>query len=429
MKSLLFARRSRIRLALLLVCAASPVLAAPPAPPAPPFAAQDGALTLEEAIARAVAASPQGAANAARLDTLAAARAAADTRPAASIEVQAENFGIGGRDLNQQIQITGLYNQRLERGGKRAARVGAAEADIDVARAEALVRGIDIATTVHRLYNEVQAAEAMIGIARERVAIGGDLTREVGRRVAAARDPLFAGTSARTKLAEAQVDLDLAEHARDAARVRLVSLWGGSPAGISVSREAFLAVAEAPAVNEPASVDLAIFEARRRRASAELTLQQANARTDPTLSAGPRVIGAGDVAVVAGFSLPLSNRGLNTANIARAEAQARQIEADLAVEAFQRRQQIALAAEKVTETAHEVEAIRAKVVPGAQRTLAEVRAGYNRGGFTFLDVSTAQTALHEARARMVRAATRHHEARVELDRLTGRFAPLVQETR
>lgn len=426
MKSLLSARCSRIRFALLLACAASPGLAAPPAPP---VAVRDGSLTLEEAIARAVAASPQGVANSARLDTLAAARAAADTRPAASIDVQAENFGIGGRDLNRQIQVTGLYNQRLERGGKRAARVGAAEADIDVARAEALVRGLDIATTVQRLYVEVQAAEAMIGIARERVVIAGELTREVGRRVAAARDPLFAGTSARTKLAEAQVDLELVEHARDAALTRLVSLWGGSPVGISVSREAFLAVAEAPAANEPASVDLAIFEARRRRAVAELTLQQANARTDPTLSAGPRIIGTGDVALVAGFSLPLSNRGLNSANIARAAAQARQVEADLAVETFQRRQQIALAAAKVTETAHEVDAIRAKVVPGAQRTLAEVRAGYNRGGFTFLDVSTAQTALHDARARMVRAATRHHEARVELDRLTGRFAPLVQETR
>lgn len=426
MKSLLSARRPCACFAVLLAFTVSPLHAELPTPP---VASQDGALTLEEAIARSIAASPQGAANTARLDTLAAARAAADTRPAASIDVQAENFGIGGRDLNRQIQVTGLYNQRLERGGKRAARVGAAEADIDVARAEALVRGLDIVTTVQRLYVEVQAAEALIDIARERVAIGRELTREVGRRVAAARDPLFAGTSARTKLAEAQVDLELAEHARDAALTRLVSLWSGSPAGISVSREAFLTVAEAPAANEPASVDLAIFEARRRRASAELTLQQANARTDPTLSAGPRVIGTGDVAVVAGFLLPLSNRGLNNANIARAEAEARQIDANLAVETFQRRQQIALAAEKVTETAHEVEAIRAKVVPGAQRTLAEVRAGYNRGGFTFLDVSTAQTALHEARARMVRAATRHHEARVELDRLTGRFAPLIQETR
>ncbi|WP_082731401.1 TolC family protein [Sphingomonas sp. CCH21-G11] len=426
MKSLYTARQSRACFALLAVCASMPGYAAPWASAT---SVPAGVLTLEEAVGRAVASSPVGAANRARLDSLAAARAAADTRPAASIDVQAENFGIGGRDLNRTIQLTGLYNQRLERGGKRGARVGAVEADMDVARAEALVRGLDIATAVQRLYVEVQAAEALIGIARERIAIGSELTREVGRRVAAARDPLFAGTSARTKLAEARVDLEIAEHARDAAMTRLVSLWGGSPAGLSVSREAFLAVEEAPAVNEPAAVDLAVFETRRRRASAELTLQRANARTDPTLSGGPRVIGTGDIALVAGFSLPLSNRGLNRANIARAEAQARQVEADLAVEIFQRRQAIALAAEKVSETAHEVEAIRAQVVPGAQRTLAEVRAGYNRGGFTFLDVSTAQTALHEARARMVRAATRHHEARVELDRLTGRFAPIVQETR
>ena len=99
------------------------------------------------------------------------------------------------------------------------------------------------------------------------------------------------------------------------------------------------------------------------------------------------------------------------------------------MERFQRTQAIALAAEKVEETRHEVEAIRDRVVPGAVRTLAEVRQGYNRGGFTFLDVSTAQTALHEARARMVRAAARHHEARADLDRLTGRFAALAQGTR
>ena len=426
MKSWFALRRLRIFYVLLLAGVALPGHAAPPAS----FTfGRDDTVSLEDAIARTIAASPQGVANQARVDSLTAARAAADTRPAASIDVQVENLGIGGRDLNRQIQLTGTYNQRIERGGKRAARVGAAEAEIDIARAEALARRLDLATSVQRLYIEVQAAEAAVGIARERVTIAGELVREVGRRVSAARDPLFAGTSARTKLAEAQVDLELVEHARDAALIRLTSLWGGSRAGVSVSRDAFLRVAEAPVRNEPALVDLAIFEARRRRAAAELTLQQANGRFDPTLSGGPRVIGTGDVALVAGVSLPLSNRGLNRANIARAEAQGRQADADLAVDLFQRRQQIALAAERVTETAHEVDSIRAKVVPGAQRTLAEVRAGYNRGGFTFLDVSTAQAALHEARARMVRAATRHHEARTELDRLTGRFASFVQELR
>ena len=384
-------------------------------------------LTLEDAVARAIAASPQGAANAARADVLTAARAGADTRPAATIDVLAENFGIGGDELNRQIQVGATYSQRIERGGKRAARVGVANADLEVVRAEALVRRLDLASAVHRLYVEVQTTEATIGVARERVAIAEQLAREVGRRVAEARDPLFAGTRARTQLAEARVDLELAEHARDAAMKRLVALFGGNASGLTVPTDRFLKL-DPVGPTEPSPADLAVFEARRRRAAAELTLRRADARTDPTLSAGPRYIGTGDVALVAGVSLPLANRGLNRANVARAEAEGRQVEADLAVERFGRTQAIALAAEKVEENAHEVEAVCDKVVPGAERTLAEVRAGYNRGGFTFIDVSTAQVALHEARVRMVRAAARHHEARVELDRLTGRFAAFVGGT-
>ncbi len=402
------------------------VLAAALASASPGWAQQ---LTLDDAITRAVAASPQGAASAARLDILNAARLGADTRPTDSVDLTIENLGIGGSDLNRQIQLTGTYSRRLERGGKRAARVGVVDADIGVTRAETLIRRLEIATAVQRLYVEAQAAEATVGIARDRVAIAEQLSREVGRRVADARDPLFAGTRARTQLAEARVDLEIAEHARDAALARLALLLDEPAGQLTVGRGNFLDVDEAPRSLQPAAVDVAVYEARRRRAAAELTLQRANARTDPTVSGGPRLIGSGDIAIVAGVSLPLRNRGLNRSNIARAEAEARQVEADLAVDLFQRRQQIALAAEKVTETAHEVEAVRDKVVPGADRTLAEVRAGYNRGGFTFLDVSTAQTALHEARARMVRAATRHHEARVELDRLTGRFATLVEDIR
>ena len=383
-------------------------------------------LTLDDAIARAISASPVGAASAARTDALVARRAAADTRPAASIDVLAENFGIGDSDLYRQFQIGAMYSQRIERGGKRAARVALADAELEVAAAEAFVRRLDIASTVQRLYVEVQAAEATIDIAKARVEIAEQLSREVGRRVSEARDPLFAGTRARTQLAEARVDLELAEHARDAAMKRLVALWDGDVTGLSVTREDFLRFAPVDAGVPQSAADLAVYEARQRRASADITLQQAGARTDPTVSSGPRYIGTGDVALVAGVSLPLANRALNQANIARAEAESRQAQADLAVERYQRRQAIMLAAEKVEETAHEVEAIRDQVVPGALKTLAEVRAGYNRGGFTFLDVSMAQVALHDARARMVRVAILHHQARVELDRLTGRFAPLLQ---
>ena len=379
--------------------------------------------TLEEAVRTAVANSPQGEATAARLDGLNAARSAADTNPAPTIDGTVENIGTPGFS---QWQIDGTYNQRLERGGKRAARVGLAQGDIAVAGAEALVRRLDLASEVQALYVEAQAAALSLELARSRVEIAETLANEVQRRVDEARDPLFAGTRARTQLAEARVDLGLAEHAFEAALARLALLTGGDPRSIGVVTSGFLEAEEiAITTADLTPVDLAVFQARRERADANYRLQEANSRTDPTVFAGPRLFGNGDVAVIAGFSLPLPNRALNRANIDRAAAEQRQVEADLAVERFQRRRQIALAAERVEEARHEAEAIQEQVVPGAEQTLREVRAGYNRGGFTFLDVSVAQTALHEARVRFVDALAEYHQAKVDYDRLTGRFIELV----
>lgn len=379
--------------------------------------------TLEEAVRTAVASSPQGEATAARLDGLTAVRSAADTNPAPTIDGTVENIGTPGFS---QWQIDGTYNQRLERGGKRAARVGLAQGDIAVAEAEALVRRLDLASEVQALYVEAQAAALSLELARSRVEIAETLANEVQRRVDEARDPLFAGTRARTQLAEARVDLGLAEHAFEAALARLALLTGGDPRSIGVVTSGFLEAEEiAITTADLTPVDLAVFQARRERADANYRLQEANSRTDPTVFAGPRLFGNGDVAVIAGFSLPLPNRALNRANIDRAAAEQRQVEADLAVERFQRRRQIALAAERVEEARHEAEAIQEQVVPGAEQTLREVRAGYNRGGFTFLDVSIAQTALHEARVRFVDALAEYHQAKVDYDRLTGRFIELV----
>ncbi|WP_082737002.1 TolC family protein [Blastomonas sp. CCH2-E1] len=387
-------------------------------------AAQAEPLTLEQAIRQSVEGSPQEKANAARIDTLEAARAAADTKPAATIDGMVENIGTGGFN---QFQVDATYNQRIERGGKREARVDLVEGEIGIVRAETIVRRLDLAKRVQELYVEAQTTELNVELARNRVEIAAQLEKEVKRRVDDARDPLFAGTRARTELEQARVDLELAEHAAEAAKSRLALLIGsGSAESLDVSTEGFLDLAPANVAPDAfAAPDLAVYEARSRRADANVRLQDANARTDPTVFAGPRYLGTGDVALIAGVSLPLQNRALNQANRDRAAAEARQIEADLAVERFQRRQEIALAAEKVEEARHEADAIRLRVVPGAEQTLREVLAGYKRGGFTFLDVSTAQSALHDARVRMVDAISEYHRAKVDLDRLTGRFANLV----
>lgn len=388
--------------------------------------APDG-LTLETAIRRALSAAPQTAVASARRESLAAAREIAGMKPQPSVDLTVENFGPPMGNLYDELQVTGTYSRRIERGGKRQARVNLASRDIDVAQAEAVVARLDLIRTVQQAFVEVQAREAAIALARERLAITTELEREVMRRVGSARDPIFAGTRARTAVTAAGVDLELAVHARDAAIKRLAMLWGGPPERLATSVSGFLDLrpADMPGTSSPA--DLAVIEARIARARAAVDLQSSNAARDPTLFAGPRIISTRAVGAVAGVSMPLGGRRLAQARIAEADAERRRAEAELAVERHNRERAIALAEAKVEEARREALAIRDDVIPGAQRTLEQVRFGYNRGFFSFADVSAAQTIAADARARVIEAARRYHEARAELDRLTGRFTDLALE--
>ena len=393
-------------------------------------------VSLEAALTRTLAATPEGRAGTARLEALAAARDQAGVRLNPTLEVHSENFaGTGPYQFADAIEVTGSYAQVLERGGKRAARVALAGSEIGLAEAELVVARLDIAARVQRAYVEAVATQAEIAGVTERLRAAETLAREVDRRVKSARDPLFAGTRARTRVAEARVDLELAEHARDAAVERLAALWGGAAKGVEVSTAEFLRFdrdakgSASPGTSPP---EAALIAARVRRSEAAVTVEQARRVQDVTVRAGLRYLRpADDFAVVAGFSIPLGRYDNNRAGIARALAERRRIDLEAEVVAAQRRRDLVLAEERVHEAMLEAVGVRDRVVPGTEKTLAQVREGYGRGFFSYLDVADAQTALAAARARLIKAARAYHEAGVDLDRLTGRFATLAlaQEAR
>ena len=386
-----------------------------------------GSLSLEAAIRRTLETAPLAGVVAARREALEASRDAAGLKPQPSVELTAENFGPPMGGLYDQFQLTGTYSKRIERGGKRQARVNLVNREIGVVEAEALIARLDLVKLVQDGFVKAQAASAKVAIARERLRVAQELRREVARRVASAKDPIFAGTRAQTGVSEAEADLQLAIHARDSALKRLAALWGGAAPASIADVDRFLDVKPVSAAG-PSAVDLAIFEARKARALSSVALQEANAARDLTVSAGPRIIASGSLGAVAGVSLPLGGRRLAQARVSEAQAEGRRIDAELALERFTRERAIGLAAEKVEASRHEVELIREDVLTNAEKTLEQVRLGYNRGFFSFADVAAAQQMLVNARDRVVNAAERYHQAQAELDRLTGRFANLAQET-
>lgn len=352
----------------------------------------------------------------------------AAVKPNPTVGLDVENFaGTGDRNTVEDTETTLYWQQTLERGGKREARMGAARADIAVTRLRTQVRALDQLATVQTLWVEAAAAAEAIGIAEARLTAAQRLERETARRVVAARDPLFAGERARTAVAQAGIALDHARaHARDA-RAALAAYLGQPDVEIDASSFASLASTAAP-VTALEPLDLRLLEAERDAAMARIRIEEARTVWDPTVRAGVRHFSAGgDVAFVVGGSIPLGLKETNRANIDRARAERTAAEAEVAVARAEREREISRLIARRGTTAAELRRIEAEVLPSARRAIELVRDGFNRGGgaFTYLEVTEAQRAEIDAQARRLDLLKSFNLDGVRLDRLTGRHAGLI----
>lgn len=394
---------------------------------AAPFAAAAQPLALAQALSRAVQADPSRPGAAARISAAEANARQMGVRPNPTVGVEVEDLaGTGPYALADRAQATVYYQQSLERAGKREARTAVAHREIDTVRLRQQVRVLDLFHEVELAWVEAQAAEAQVRLAASWLELTERSRREVDRRVKAARDPLFAGARADTQVLEAQIALSQAKAAADSARRALAGFWGGGvdfeidPAGLEDTSAANAAA------DAPSPVDLALLDAERQTAAARVRLEETKAVQDPTWRAGLRYLNDGrDVAVVIGGSIPLARHDTNRGAIQKAQAEQTAADADLLGAKVVQERRIARLQAQLAARATEARRIETEVAPAAERTVALVREGFNRGGFSYIDVIEAQKVLIDARGRRLDALKAFHTDRAQLDRLTGRHAPLI----
>jgi len=189
--------------------------------------------------------------------------------------------------------------------------------------------------------------------------------------------------------------------------------------------------AELPAL--PAqSVDLSLLEAVRETADAQVAVERSRAVPDLTLRGGVRYLEQGrDLALVVGGSIPLGIYDTNRGNIERAEAERLAADREIAAARLARIRDTVRLQARISANAAEADRIQAEVLPKAEETVALVRDGFNRGGFSYLDVIDAQRALIDARVRRIEALKAFHTDRAALNRLAASHANLIsdEETR
>ncbi|MDZ4108119.1 MAG: TolC family protein [Brevundimonas sp.] len=387
-------------------------------------------LTLPDALARAARADPAIAGSDARARAAEAGVRQADVRTNPRLGVAVENLPtIGGGGLIDRTEVRVTYSQELERGGDRVARTGRARSEADLVAAEARVKRLDRLEQAQIAYVDVLVAEAEFDVARQRLALAERVQAETERRVAAARDPLFAGSRAEAELVQAQIDLDQAETRLRVARIALAKFWDGTvdffiPADLFYDTSASRA-----AVGEIAQADLQVFDARRDVAAADAAVERAAAVPNATVDVGLRHDwDTGGVGLVVGGSIPLQRYDSNQGAIDRAEALATAATADRNAFRLEKDREVARLQVEISSGASEARRLQEDALPLAERAVQEVEAGFARGGFSYGDVVAAHRALIDLRLRLVQVLSKLHRDVARRDRLTGAHDPFILQS-
>lgn len=348
----------------------------------------------------------------------------AGLKPNPEISVELENVpGTGGVGLGASAEATVVYAHRIEGGGKRSARVRAAEAE-----REAALRGV----AVRRSELLAEAAAAFVDVlhAQERLAVRRVMAELVERthdtvqaRVEAGKDPPVEETRSAVSLSTARLEVGKVEGELRAARDRLAGLWGEAVADFAGVRGPFRLPAALPAETPPAfegNVELRRAEAELAAREASAAAEAAAAKADLTVSAGIRYLReANGVALVGGITLPLNRYDRRQGAVAEAKARAEQARAEIRAVEARLRASWRQARHALDLAVLEQSSLAGSLLPNGRSALETLREGYRLGKFDFLAVLDAERTCVELEARSVDAVAAALKAGVELRRLSA----------
>ena len=194
-----------------------------PAEPArlPPATAEPAApLTLQQALALALSANADLAVAAREIEATQAAVLQSKTRPNPELSALIEDTRAATRTT------TLLLSQPIEMGGKRAARIGAAERGRDVATADLRARRAELRATVVVAFRDVLAAQERVKLASDSAELARRASDAAAKRVQAGKVAPVEETKARVAEAGARLDAAQAQSQLRVARQGLSATWG-----------------------------------------------------------------------------------------------------------------------------------------------------------------------------------------------------------
>lgn len=376
-------------------------------------------LSLDAAIQLALDANPDIAIAKREREAVTGAQVQAAVRPNPSISAFMADTRSATRETTIQL------NQPFELGGKRAARMEAADVRYDAADASIAAKSAEIRAAVISAFYEVLVAQERALLAQSSLQLAQRARDAASKRVLAGKVSPVEETKSKVAESGVRIELSQALSQLSIARKRLSSLWGNpTPRYTEVAGE----VEGLPAVTDlenlhtmlasSPAIKRARLEVEQRDAIARL--EKAKRIPDLTVSMGARRnedLGLNQA--VLGVSIPIPVFDRNQGNLQEAMSRTDKAKDELLALQVQQSNLLAAAYERLTAAQQEIGMIRNDILPGAQSAYDAAVKGFEFGKFGFLDVLDAQRTFFLARSQYLSSVLRGHQAFAEIERLVG----------
>jgi cobalt-zinc-cadmium efflux system outer membrane protein len=404
--------------------------------------AQPGAeVTVDELVARALADSPDLRAARAEIEAAVGRLQQAGSRPNPMLELG------GQKALSPDNNLTIGLTVPLDLNGRKEGRVGVAERELQMKRAQVRDRERRLAADVRMKAGELLAARRGLAVTDDLLTVNRDALRLVQNRVREGATPALEENLMLVEVNRLDATRQMLASRVDIAALQLKALAGMAPDAPLALRGDLASAVPSPPADEAARQaltnrpDLDAARADVAMGSAKVRKERAEGRWDASVNVGYQrqdfgfdlngVTNTGGTRQIqdvfhyfgAGVSIMLPVRNRNQGNIAAVAAEAQAAERRLQFAELTVRQEVAASLAQYEAARRSLDIYERGVRDVATRNLSVVRQTYGLGRGSLLDVIAEQRRYIDVENGYTDALRQVYDARVEIDRVTGTLTP------
>jgi outer membrane protein, heavy metal efflux system len=314
----------------------------------------------------------------------------------------------------------------LELGGKRPARISAAERAREVASAQLAELRAKVRAQVVLAYSAVVVSQERMKLAGDSARLAAQAADAVSKRVEAGKVSPVDATRAKVDATNAQLEVAEARAELQSARQTLAALWGDTELHFNAVDQDLSAFPTRPPISElmrevdgAPALQAGRLQIDSRRALVDV--ERTEAVPDVTVNVGAkRDNELGLTQAVLGISIPLPLFDRNQGAVYEASKRADKAQDEYAAARVQLITDLSQAATQLSSAQASLAVLRDAVLPAAQQAYDASTTGFEAGKFGFLDVIDSQRSLLQARTRYLNTLATAYQAATTIDRLLGR---------